>query len=174
MVYRTVHEEPDLDGVPGSLLPLVTACLAKDAAARPSASEVRAALGPADGPAGDWLPVGLPALVARRSAEILDLPVADPTVAVAVEPRGRRGAASCCWARRAPCRPGPGVAVWLLSRAPSGSDAGRTAAPCPRTRSVSRPISAALVRRTAAPRSAAPGWPSSSSTAAPTAPSTWR
>ncbi|MFD3648428.1 bifunctional serine/threonine-protein kinase/ABC transporter substrate-binding protein [Streptomyces cyaneofuscatus] len=43
-LFRTIHEEPDLDGVPRALLSLVTACLAKDPAARPTAGEVRDAL----------------------------------------------------------------------------------------------------------------------------------
>ncbi|MFE2542379.1 serine/threonine-protein kinase [Actinacidiphila glaucinigra] len=36
MLYRVVHEEPDLAGVPDSLAPLVYACLAKDPEQRPS------------------------------------------------------------------------------------------------------------------------------------------
>jgi serine/threonine protein kinase len=36
MLYRVVHEEPDLHGVPDSLAPLVYACLAKDPEDRPS------------------------------------------------------------------------------------------------------------------------------------------
>ncbi|MEU6347499.1 serine/threonine-protein kinase [Streptomyces sp. NPDC046977] len=36
MLYRVVHEEPDLAGVPDSLAPLVHACLTKDPEARPS------------------------------------------------------------------------------------------------------------------------------------------
>ncbi|SCD32968.1 MULTISPECIES: serine/threonine-protein kinase, partial [unclassified Streptomyces] len=44
VLFRTIHEEPDLDGVPSALAPLVTACLAKDPAARPTAGEVRDAL----------------------------------------------------------------------------------------------------------------------------------
>ncbi|MFD3457867.1 protein kinase [Streptomyces sp. NPDC058691] len=36
MLYRVVHEEPDLAGVPDSLAPLVYACLTKDPEARPS------------------------------------------------------------------------------------------------------------------------------------------
>ncbi|MGW6585554.1 protein kinase domain-containing protein [Streptomyces globisporus] len=43
-LFRTVHEEPDLTGVPPGLAPLITACLAKDPAARPPASRVRDAL----------------------------------------------------------------------------------------------------------------------------------
>ncbi|MFD5630062.1 MULTISPECIES: serine/threonine-protein kinase [unclassified Streptomyces] len=36
MLYRVVHEEPQLHGVPDSLAPLVRACLAKDPQERPS------------------------------------------------------------------------------------------------------------------------------------------
>ncbi|MFJ4824682.1 bifunctional serine/threonine-protein kinase/ABC transporter substrate-binding protein [Streptomyces bacillaris] len=41
VLFRTVHEEPDLDGVPPALLPLVTACLTKNPGARPTAGEAR-------------------------------------------------------------------------------------------------------------------------------------
>ncbi len=36
MLYRVVHEEPQLHGVPDALAPLISACLAKDPEARPS------------------------------------------------------------------------------------------------------------------------------------------
>ncbi|HSA49672.1 MAG TPA: serine/threonine-protein kinase, partial [Yinghuangia sp.] len=41
LLYRVVHEEPDLEGVPGPAVPLISACLAKDPLMRPSAEEVR-------------------------------------------------------------------------------------------------------------------------------------
>ncbi|MGW2287150.1 bifunctional serine/threonine-protein kinase/ABC transporter substrate-binding protein [Streptomyces phaeochromogenes] len=44
VIFRTVHEEPDLDAVPWTLVPLLTDCLAKDPVARPTAQEVRNAL----------------------------------------------------------------------------------------------------------------------------------
>ncbi|MFF2778077.1 bifunctional serine/threonine-protein kinase/ABC transporter substrate-binding protein [Streptomyces sp. NPDC058052] len=86
VVYRTVHEEPELGAVPASLRPLVAACLAKDPAARPTAEAVRDALGGTEGPAGELLPTGLPALIAERSARVLDLPVPEPTAMVPAEP----------------------------------------------------------------------------------------
>ncbi|MFI0935613.1 ABC transporter substrate-binding protein [Streptomyces sp. NPDC021019] len=47
VLFRTVHEEPDLAGVPPELLPLITACLSKDPAARPPASRIGDDLGAA-------------------------------------------------------------------------------------------------------------------------------
>jgi len=44
VIFRTVHEEPDLDAVPWTLVPLLTGCLAKDPAARPTAEAVWDAL----------------------------------------------------------------------------------------------------------------------------------
>ncbi len=38
MLYRVVHEEPDLSGVPPQLAPLVRACLAKESTERPGAA----------------------------------------------------------------------------------------------------------------------------------------
>lgn len=43
VVYRIVHDEPHLSGVPASLRPLVEACLARDPAARPRTEAVAAA-----------------------------------------------------------------------------------------------------------------------------------
>ncbi|MER5767821.1 bifunctional serine/threonine-protein kinase/ABC transporter substrate-binding protein [Streptomyces sp. NPDC001985] len=116
IVFRTVHEEPDLEGVPHALLPLIRSCLAKDPAARPTAREAGAALTappagsgaaalstappaaapPAGGGAGagggaDWLPDGLPALIAERSARALGLPVPEPTVVVSPAAGGAGG-----------------------------------------------------------------------------------
>ena len=125
VVYRTVHEEPDLDDVPDTLLPLVASCLAKDPADRPTAREARAVLGAADGPAGDWLPPGLPTLIASRSARVLGLPVAEPTLLVSPEePKGisRRGflvAGSVVGVAGA-----GGLAAWLAGLGPFGAGAG--------------------------------------------------
>jgi len=39
VLYRVLHEDPDLDGCPGPLRALIERCLAKDAAARPAPAE---------------------------------------------------------------------------------------------------------------------------------------
>ncbi|WP_318208634.1 MULTISPECIES: bifunctional serine/threonine-protein kinase/ABC transporter substrate-binding protein [unclassified Streptomyces] len=125
VVYRTVHEEPDLDGVPGTVLPLVRACLAKDPAGRPTALEVRAALGEADGPAGDWLPAGLPALIAERSSRVLDLPVPEPTMLVDSEPpRGTSRRTFLVGGSAVAVAGAGGLTAWLLSRTPAGTGTG--------------------------------------------------
>ncbi|MEY9873387.1 hypothetical protein ABH931_002869 [Streptacidiphilus sp. MAP12-33] len=40
MLYRVVHEEPDLTGLPAALAPLIRSCLAKDPSARPTPAQV--------------------------------------------------------------------------------------------------------------------------------------
>ncbi|WP_405615682.1 bifunctional serine/threonine-protein kinase/ABC transporter substrate-binding protein [Streptomyces sp. NBC_01508] len=90
VLFRTVHEEPDLDGVPRELLDLLTACLAKDPGDRPGSGEVREALADAgdvgDAAGGGWLPAALTRLVAERSAAVLALPDPDPDPAPAPAP----------------------------------------------------------------------------------------
>ncbi|OII67430.1 bifunctional serine/threonine-protein kinase/ABC transporter substrate-binding protein [Streptomyces sp. CC77] len=49
LLFRAVHERPDLDGVPDELAPLLHACLAKDPRRRPTAADVARGLA---GPAG--------------------------------------------------------------------------------------------------------------------------
>ncbi|MFF3317336.1 bifunctional serine/threonine-protein kinase/ABC transporter substrate-binding protein [Streptomyces sp. NPDC003035] len=90
LLYRTVHDEPDLDGVPEALLPLVTACLAKDPAERPTAAEIAARLTEdTPGGAADWLPAPVVRTIAERSAAMLALPEIDATRPGASAPDGR-------------------------------------------------------------------------------------
>lgn len=61
LLYRTVHGEPDLAGIPEPVLGLVRACLDRDPARRPGVDRIRATLssGPQDRPTGGWLPAVL-------------------------------------------------------------------------------------------------------------------
>ncbi|MFF5975685.1 bifunctional serine/threonine-protein kinase/ABC transporter substrate-binding protein [Streptomyces sp. NPDC012769] len=82
LLYRTVHDEPDLDGVPAALLDLVRQCLAKAPAARPSAAALADRLTEdTPGTASDWLPAPVVRTIAERSARMLALPAIDPTAA---------------------------------------------------------------------------------------------
>ncbi|MEU1182921.1 protein kinase, partial [Streptomyces sp. NPDC005820] len=53
-LMRTVHDEPDLNGVPEPLLPLLRGCLEKEAGARPGVTEIRRALTGAVTEGGVW------------------------------------------------------------------------------------------------------------------------
>ncbi|MFE9493166.1 bifunctional serine/threonine-protein kinase/ABC transporter substrate-binding protein [Streptomyces collinus] len=102
LLYRTVHDAPDLDGVPRELAEVVRGCLEKDPRLRPTAEELSRRLtatppaAPADPrealradprPAreerepGDraWLPEPLVRLIAERAAAGLALPAVDET-----------------------------------------------------------------------------------------------
>jgi ABC-type branched-subunit amino acid transport system substrate-binding protein len=60
LLYRTVHDEPDLDGIGGGLAAVLTACLAKDAGARPTAASVADALAGGTPPARSVPPAAAP------------------------------------------------------------------------------------------------------------------
>ncbi|MFB7306676.1 serine/threonine-protein kinase [Streptomyces sp. NPDC056192] len=73
VLYRIVHEEPDLSGVPERLTELVTRCLAKDPEARPSVTEVIGLCQAANAETvlrrpEDWLPGSVAADITGRAA----------------------------------------------------------------------------------------------------------
>ncbi|MGW0197485.1 serine/threonine-protein kinase [Nonomuraea sp. NPDC003201] len=72
VVYRVVHEEPDLGGVPADLVPLLRACLAKTPADRPRLDDVLDRL---EGPdaATHWLPPDVTAMITERGTAIRTL-----------------------------------------------------------------------------------------------------
>lgn len=81
LLYRTVHDEPELGGVADAeLRALLGRCLAKEPEQRPTAAEVDAEL-VEDAPADtvDWLPDPVVRMIAERSAEMLALPGIEPT-----------------------------------------------------------------------------------------------
>ncbi|MFF1677393.1 bifunctional serine/threonine-protein kinase/ABC transporter substrate-binding protein [Streptomyces sp. NPDC058256] len=81
LMYRTVHDEPELGRVEGELRTLVERCLAKDPAARPTADDIRGLLAD-DAPdvSGGWLPDSVARMVAARAAESLAFPDVEPTI----------------------------------------------------------------------------------------------
>ncbi|WP_371653529.1 MULTISPECIES: serine/threonine-protein kinase [unclassified Streptomyces] len=70
MLFRVVHEEPDLVGVPASLLPVVRACLHKDPERRPTPEQLAGHLATNGGPGHSWLPPEVLAQVAGHAAEL--------------------------------------------------------------------------------------------------------
>ncbi|GHI99390.1 serine/threonine protein kinase [Streptomyces olivaceus] len=88
LMYRIVHEEPDLESVPAVLVNLIRDCLEKDPAARPSPREVLRRTDTqdtiADGRSYEpWLPGPLVAQLGRHAVKLLDTENPEP---VAVPP----------------------------------------------------------------------------------------
>ncbi|MEU6687611.1 serine/threonine-protein kinase [Streptomyces sp. NPDC046832] len=76
LLYKVVHEEPELGLLDGELRSLTAACLAKDPAARPAPAELARRLAP-EGAArlvtGGWLPGALVEQVSRSAVRLLNL-----------------------------------------------------------------------------------------------------
>ncbi|WP_433888139.1 protein kinase domain-containing protein [Streptomyces sp. CA-111067] len=88
LLYRVVHEEPDLDGIPDSLAPLIRALLAKEPQDRPDPRRTADLLREAGRVAGAWsgeLP-GLEDELLVREAEMRDILEAPATPPPAAEP----------------------------------------------------------------------------------------
>ncbi|MEU3449285.1 serine/threonine-protein kinase [Streptomyces thermolilacinus] len=73
VLYRIVHEEPSLDGLPEQLRELVSRCMAKDPAARPSIAEVLTMCHQASDQTAlrrpeEWLPGAVAADITTRAA----------------------------------------------------------------------------------------------------------
>lgn len=80
LLYRTVHDEPALDGIEDGSRALVARCLSKEPGDRPTAEELRGLLAEDDAPAGaPHLPDAVARMIAARSAEGLALPEVEPT-----------------------------------------------------------------------------------------------
>ncbi|QKW07967.1 serine/threonine protein kinase [Streptomyces sp. NA04227] len=69
-MFRVAEEEPDLDGVPESLLPLVRECLTKDPDARPTVERVAERTVTVEGE--EWLPGAVLGQLGRHAAQLLD------------------------------------------------------------------------------------------------------
>ncbi|MPY61859.1 serine/threonine-protein kinase [Streptomyces spongiae] len=76
LLYKVVHEEPELGSMEGELLELVRRCLAKEPSGRPSPEEVARALAPEGAArlvAAGWLPGPLVEQVGRSAVQLLNL-----------------------------------------------------------------------------------------------------
>ncbi|MFJ2744387.1 serine/threonine-protein kinase [Streptomyces sp. NPDC087440] len=83
LLYKVVHEEPELDGLDGQVRDLVLACLAKSAGDRPAPQEIGARLlpgGAAAAVAVGWLPGELVVEAGRSAVRLLELEAASGPV----------------------------------------------------------------------------------------------
>jgi serine/threonine protein kinase len=65
LMFRVVHQPPDLSGAPDELRPLIEACLAKDPEDRPTASQLLERIGGGTLGDGEWLPSAVTATLAK-------------------------------------------------------------------------------------------------------------
>lgn len=77
LLYKVVHEEPELGSLEGDLRELVAGCLAKDPAARPTPGEIASRLAPGGAASlvagAGWLPGPLVEQVSRSAVSLLNL-----------------------------------------------------------------------------------------------------
>ncbi|MCD7444422.1 protein kinase [Streptomyces lincolnensis] len=76
LLYKVVHEQPELGALEGELREVVEQCLSKDPAARPTPSAVADRLAPEGAArlvAGGWLPGALVEQVSRSAVRLLNL-----------------------------------------------------------------------------------------------------
>ncbi|QKV97671.1 serine/threonine-protein kinase [Streptomyces sp. NA02950] len=74
VAYQVVHDEADLAGVPGELLPLVQRCLAKDPRERPTPDALMTVLRAVGGPLPPLARAAVPLVPAQRTPDPVSLP----------------------------------------------------------------------------------------------------
>ncbi|MEW2631116.1 protein kinase [Streptomyces sp. NPDC048389] len=73
LLYKVVHDEPELGLLDGDLRDLVAGCLAKDPAARPAPTEISALLQTGAETGDGWLPTPMVERISRAAVELLHL-----------------------------------------------------------------------------------------------------
>ncbi|MFF2010736.1 protein kinase [Streptomyces sp. NPDC058195] len=106
VMYRVVHEEPDLSGVPADLVPVVAAGLAKAPGDRPGVDEILGRCAALAGPDGLRLPDAVTGLIDEREIRTARTVRADATVPRAAPPEPKSAPAPEPAPGRAPV-PGP-------------------------------------------------------------------
>ncbi|MFI6583988.1 protein kinase [Embleya sp. NPDC050493] len=168
VLYRVVHQEPELSAVPAQLLPVVRRCLDKDPERRPTPHEVielcRVASEGTRLQIGEgWLPPTLVAEVTRRVNEQPPSPPKDPTVGRRRKRRALIAAVTVLVLAAA----GAGLAIGLRNKDEDKSPAAKTGSqsqtPSPNapTGATPTPSATTSAKRTGAPTS------TSTSTGAP-------
>ncbi|WP_405387657.1 bifunctional serine/threonine-protein kinase/ABC transporter substrate-binding protein [Streptomyces sp. NBC_01102] len=125
LLYRTVHDEPDLDGIDDAeLRALLADCLVKNPADRPTARQLDERIVEDASPGSvEWLPEDVVRLIADRSAAMLALPGIEPTIAdePAPGPPGRRRFLSLAAAGAVVVAGGGAFAAWEALRDDEGA-----------------------------------------------------
>ncbi|MGX1880609.1 serine/threonine-protein kinase [Streptomyces sp. NPDC055287] len=136
VLYRIVHEEPDLTGVPERLMELVSRCLAKDPADRPSVTEVIGLCQSANAETvlrrpEDWLPGAVAADITVRAAAPAPLQTPPPPAAApaAYSPTAPVAPAYSPTAPVAPATPPPGFGPLAPHQAPQAAQPHSTPPP---------------------------------------------
>ncbi len=148
LLYRVVHEPPELDGLAGDLREVTEACLDKDPSARPSPAGITGRLAPEGGAArlvsGGWLPGALVEQVSRAAVHLLNLettgggPAGDaasgpvgfssPSVGEGTHPGGRPGWGPAGAVGTGPASSGPSADGSAPASGPSATGAGPSGA----------------------------------------------
>ncbi|MGA5283806.1 protein kinase domain-containing protein [Streptomyces griseoincarnatus] len=148
LLYRVVHEPPELDGLAGDLREVTEACLDKDPSARPSPAGITGRLAPEGGAArlvsGGWLPGALVEQVSRAAVHLLNLettgggPAGDaasgpvgfssPSVGEGTHPGGRPGWGPAGAVGTGPASSGPSADGSAPASGPPATGAGRSGA----------------------------------------------
>ncbi|WP_441246606.1 protein kinase domain-containing protein [Kitasatospora sp. McL0602] len=89
LLYRVIHDEPNLTGLPDGLRPAIAACLAKNPADRPTPGELAGLLGAGQQLArAAWLPAAVASDIAAHAAEVMDMETpARGSLAAPADPR---------------------------------------------------------------------------------------